>query len=141
MLFRSVQNAWSWGYPTEGNPDPYFIIKENGNTIYSSNYVQDDGTPPTWNLSLNLNPANTYVMEVWDEDNYEFVYGGNDFIGSHAMNLNGCNGCAAGNDAVVNYTINHVVIPPAPSVISVDTVHVNGYPGTPNIVFDSLNHV
>ena len=137
----TVQNAWSWGYPTEGNPDPYFIIKENGNTIYSSNYVQDDGTPPTWNLSLNLNPANTYVMEVWDEDNYEFVYGGNDFIGSHAMNLNGCNGCAAGNDAVVNYTINHVVIPPAPSVISVDTVHVNGYPGTPNIVFDSLNHV
>lgn len=137
----NIQNAWSWGFPTEGNPDPYFVIKQNGTTIYSSNYVQDDGTPPTWNLSLNLTPGNTYVMEVWDEDNYEFIYGGNDLIGTHTMSLNGCSGCAAGNDAVVNYTINHVVIPPVPSVLSVDTVHVNGYPGTPNIVFDSVNHV
>ena len=137
----NIQNATSWGYPAEGNADPYFVIKANGSTVYSSTYAQDDNTPNTWNLNLNLNSGLSYVLEVWDEDNYEFIFGGNDYLGSHTMNLNGCSGCAAGSDATASYTINHLAIPPTPSVVSIDTVHVHDYPGVPNIVFDSLNHL
>ena len=65
-----------------------------------------------------MNAANTYVIEVWDEDDYEIFYGGDDLVGTHTMNINGCSGCAAGNDAIVSYNINHVVIPPVPLAIT-----------------------
>lgn len=141
VTINTIQSVFSWGYPTELNPDPYFKIKENGNIIYNSNYVEDTYPPLSWTVSIVMDPANTYVLEVWDEDDYEIFYGGDDLIGTHTMNLNGCSGCAAGTDAIVSYTIDHVIIPPAPSVVSADTVHVNGYPGEPNIYYDSLNHV
>lgn len=140
VTMNSIQDVFTWGYPTELNPDPYFKIKENGAIIYNSNYEEDIHPPLSWTVSIVMNPANTYDMEVWDEDDYEIFYGGDDLIGTHTMSLNGCSGCAAGTDAIVSYTINHVIIPPVPSVISVDTVRVYGYPGEPNIVFDSLDH-
>lgn len=141
VTINTIQNVFSWGYPTELNPDPYFKILENGITIYNSTYVADTPPPLSWTVSIIMNPANTYVMEVWDEDDYEIFYGGDDLVGSHTMSLNGCSGCAAGTDAIVSYNINHLIIPPTPSVISVDTVHVYGYPGVPNISYDSLTQV
>lgn len=141
VTINTIQNVFSWGYPTELNPDPYIVIKENGNTVYSSTYYGDTPAPVSWTFSLNMNVGSTYTMEVWDEDDYEIFYGGDDLIGTHTMNFNGCSGCAAGSDAIVSYNINHVIIPPTPAVVSVDTVHVSGYPGEPNIVFDSINHV
>lgn len=140
VTINTIQNVFSWGYPTELNPDPYFKIKENGNVIYNSNYIADTPPPLSWTVSIVMNPANTYVIEVWDEDDYEIFYGGDDLVGTHTMSLGGCSGCAAGTDAIVSYVIDHVVIPPTPLVISADTVRVYGYPGEPNIVFDSLNH-
>jgi len=140
VTINTIQNVFSWGYPTELNPDPYFKIKENGNVIYNSNYVADTPPPLSWTVNIVMNSANTYVIEVWDEDDYEIFYGGDDLVGTHTMNLNGCSSCAAGTDAIVSYTINHVVIPPVPFVVSVDTVRVYGFPGEPNIEFDSLNH-
>ncbi len=140
VTINTIQNSFNWGYPTELNPDPYFRIKENGNVIYNSNYVEDTYPPLSWTVSIVMNAANTYIIEVWDEDDYEIIYGGDDLVGSHTMSLNGCSGCAAGADAVVSYNINHVVIQPTPSVVSVDTVRVYGYPGIPNIIFDSLAH-
>lgn len=141
VTINTIQSVFTWGYPTELNPDPYFKIKENGIVIYNSTYIEDTYPPLSWSVNILLNPANTYLLEVWDEDDYEIFYGGDDFIGNHTMNLNGCSGCAAGTDAIVSYTINYVNIPPVPSVVSVDTVHVNGYPGEPNIYYDSLTQV
>lgn len=141
VTINSISNSFDWGYPTELNPDPYFKIKEDGNVIYNSSYVGDTYPPLSWTTSIVMDPAKVYVIEVWDEDDYEIVYGGDDFIGSHTMSLNGCSGCAAGSNSIVSYVINHVVIPPTPSVISADTVHVYDYPNEPNIVYDSLQHV
>ncbi len=137
---QSIQSSTSWGYPIDGNPDLYVIVKENGTPIYQSNYVTDTWPPNAWlNLSVNLNPALPHTLEVWDEDDFEFGFGGDDYIGTHTMSLNGCVGCAAGI-SVVDYTINHIVIPPTPSVVTNDTIHVYGYPGIPNMYYDSLNH-
>lgn len=138
----SIQNSSSvWGYPIDGNPDLYVIVKENGTPVYQSSYFADQFPPVGWTgLNINMNPANTYVLEVWDEDDFEFGFGADDFVGSHTMSLNGCTGCAA-NISVVDYTVNHTVVPPTPSVYTDDTVHVYGFPGTPNIYFDSLTHV
>lgn len=140
VTINTIQNTFTWGYPTELNPDPYIIIKENGTPVYNSTYFGDTPAPVSWTFSLVMNSGSTYTLEVWDEDDYEIFYGGDDLIGTHIMNFNGCSGCAAGTDAIVSYNINHVVIPPVPDVISVDTVHVYGFPGDPNITWDSLNH-
>lgn len=142
ITITSIQNSASvWGYPVDGNPDLFVIVKENGTPVYQSGFFQDQFPVVGWTgLNVNMNPANTYVLEVWDEDDNEFGFGADDFVGSHTMSLNGCIGCAA-NISVVDYTVNHLVVPPTPSVITDDTVHVHGYPGIPNIVFDSLNHV
>lgn len=141
VTINSISNSFDWGYPTELNPDPYFKILEDGNVIYNSSYVGDTYPPLSWTTSIVMDPTKVYVIEVWDEDDYELFYGGDDFIGSHTMSFNGCSGCAAGSNSVVSYLIDHVVIPPTPSVISADTVHVYGYPNEPNIVYDSLQHV
>lgn len=137
----SIQNSSSvWGYPVDGNPDLFVIVKENGNPVYQSAYFADQFPPVSWTgLNINMNPANSYVLEVWDEDDYEFGFGADDYVGNHTMSLNGCTGCAA-NISVVDYTVNHVIVPPLPAVITDDTVHVYGFPGTPNIWYDSLNH-
>lgn len=140
VTINTIQSTFAWGFPTELNPDPYFKIKENGAVIYQSTYFADQFPPVSWPVSILLDPTKTYEMEVWDEDDYEIFYGGDDLIGTHTMSLNGCAGCAAGTDAIVSYAINHVVIPPLPFITSVDTVRVYGYPGIPNVVYDSLNH-
>lgn len=138
----SIQNSSSvWGYPVDGNPDLFVIVKENGNPIYQSSYFADQFPLVSWSgLNINMNPADTYTLEVWDEDDYEFGFGADDFVGSHTMSLNGCTGCAA-NISTVDYAVTHTVVPPTPTIITDDTVHVYGFPGEPNIVYDSLNHV
>jgi hypothetical protein len=137
---QSIQSSASWGYPIDGNPDLYVIVKDNGNPVYQSNYYADTWPPNSW-LSLNVNMVvgDTYTMEVWDADSFEFGFGADDYIGTLTMSFNGCLGCAAGI-SVVDYTVNHVVIPPTPTVVTNDTVHVFGFPGIPNIYYDSLNH-
>ncbi|MFN3341127.1 MAG: T9SS type A sorting domain-containing protein [Flavobacteriales bacterium] len=140
VTINSISTAFSWGWPTELNPDPYFKIKENGVVIHQSNYIQDAFPPHTWPVSIQMDPAKTYVLEVFDEDDYEIIYGGDDLIGSHTMSLSGCTGCAAGSNSTVSYIVNNILIPPIPSVQSTDTVRVFPYPGVPNIVYDSLAH-
>lgn len=137
----SIQNSASvWGYPVDGNPDLFVIVKENGTPVYQSSYFADQFPPVGWTgLNINMNPANTYVLEVWDEDDFEFGFGADDYVGNHTMSLNGCSGCAA-NISVVNYAVTHTIVPPSPAIITDDTVHVYGFPGIPNIYYDSLNH-
>lgn len=138
----SIQNSSSvWGYPVDGNPDLFVIVKENGTPVYQSGFFQDQFPPVGWTgLNINMNPANTYVLEVWDEDDNEFGFGSDDLVGTHTMSLNGCVGCAA-NISVVDYAVTHTVVPPSPAIITDDTVRVYGYPGQPNIAYDSLNHI
>jgi hypothetical protein len=126
------------GFPSYETPDAYVILKENGNTIFQSPIAGNQNTPVGWNTSILLNPSNTYVIEVWEADDSfgELQFFGDDYMGSHTLMLTGCNGCAAGTSSI-NYNVNHQIIYPNAAVVSVDTVHVYGYPPVPSISFDS----
>lgn len=128
-------------FPSYENADAYFKLFQNGTLIYQSNIIGDQNPPVQWNTSLNLNPANTYLIEIWEADDSfgETYFGADDFMGSHTLSLNGCSGCGAGTSNF-NYTINHQVIYPSPSVLAQDTIHVYGYPPTPVINYDQASH-
>jgi hypothetical protein len=128
-------------FPSYENADAYFKLFQNGTLIYQSNIIGDQNPPVQWNTSLNLNPANTYLIEIWEADDSfgETYFGADDFMGSHTLSLNGCNGCGAGTSNF-NYTINHQVIYPSPNIIAQDTIHVYGYPPTPVINYDQASH-
>lgn len=128
-------------FPSYENADAYFKLFQNGTLLYQSNIIGDQNPPVEWTTSINLNPANTYVFEIWEaDDSYgETYFGADDFMGSHTLNLNGCNGCGAGTSNF-NYSINHQVIYPSPNVVAQDTIHVYGYPPTPVISYDLASH-
>ena len=128
-------------FPSYENADTYFKLFQNGIQIYQSSIIGDQNPPVQWTTSINLNPANTYFFEIWEADVSfgETYFGADDFMGSYTLNLNGCNGCGAGTSNF-NYTINHQVIYPSPTIISQDTVHVHGYPQIPIIAYDQANH-
>jgi len=128
-------------FPSYDNADAYFKLFQNGTLIYQSNIIGDQNPPVQWTTSINLNPANFYVFEIWEADESfgEPILGADDFMGSHTANINGCIGCGAGTSNF-NYTINHQVIYPSPTVIAQDTIHVYGYPATPSISYDQASH-
>ena len=128
-------------FPSYENADAYFKLFQNGTLVYQSNIIGDQNPPVEWTTSINLNPANTYVFEIWeaDESYGETYFGADDFMGSHTLNLNACNGCGAGTSNF-NYSINHQVIYPSPTVIAQDTIHVYGYPPIPVICYDLATH-
>ncbi len=148
----SVTENWlgePWGPELlNGNqPDPYFILYENGTLIYQSNYEYNNDGPITWTMNLILDPNNIYEISVMDADetaasdnNAEFLAGSDDFIGSHILNLNGCGNCSAGSYSDVSYNINYQQILPVPFIQSVDTIHVYDYPGQPNINYNPINY-
>jgi len=129
------------GFPSYESADAYFILKENGATIYQSSIIGDQDPPVSWTTNILLDPLNTYVIEIWDADESfgEVLLGADDYMGNHTLSLNGCNGCAAGTSAI-NYQVNHQIINPSPVVISEDTVHVYGYPSDPIIQYNMAIH-
>ncbi len=137
LTVTSMSN-YGGGFPSFETADAYFILKENGTAIFQSSIMGNQNPPVSWSTGIILNPANTYVVEVWEADDSfgELQFFGDDFMGSHTLMLTGCNGCAAGTSNI-NYTVNQQVIYPNPTVISIDTVHVYGYPPVPQITFDS----
>jgi len=132
-------SGYGEGFPSYEDADSYYIILENGSLFSQSSIITNVDPPVSWTTSLLLDPVNTYTLEIWESDATEPLLGADDFMGAASMNINGCIGCAAGT-AIVNYIIDHVIIYPAPSVISVDTVHVSGYPTTPSVIWDSVSH-
>lgn len=128
-------------FPSYENADAYFKLFQNGTLIYQSTIIGDQNPPVQWNTSINLNPSNTYVVEIWEADDSfgESYFGADDFMGSHTLNLNGCNGCGAGTSNF-NYSINHQLIYPSPNIVAQDTIHVYGYPPTPVITYDQAIH-
>jgi PKD repeat protein len=128
-------------FPSYDNADTYFKLLENGILVFQSSIIGDQNPPVQWSTSMNLNPSSTYVIEIWEADDGigEVLFGGDDYMGSHTISLNGCNSCAAGTSNF-NYTINHQIIYPQVQVLAQDTVHVYGFPNTPVIAYDSLNH-
>jgi hypothetical protein len=128
-------------FPSYESADAYFKLFQNGTLIYQSNIIGDQNPPVEWTTSINLNPVNNYVFEIWEADaSYgEPLLGADDFMGSHTVNINGCAGCGAGTSNF-NYTINHQVIYPSPNVVAQDTIHVYGYPPTPMITYDQASH-
>ncbi len=133
-------SGYGGGFPSYDNADTYYKIFENGTLFNQSSFIADTDPPVSWATSLILNPANTYTIEIWEADDSagEVILGADDYIGSHTMNLSGCNGCAAGN-STINYAINYQQILPSANIVSVDTVHVGDYPIAPTLSFDSLN--
>jgi hypothetical protein len=140
VAVTSMSN-YGGGFPSYDNADAYFILKENGATIYQSPIIGDQNPPVNWNTSILLNPSNTYVIEVYEADDSfgEVILGADDYMGNHTLNITGCNGCAAGT-STINYTINHQVIYPIPTIVSIDTIHVYGYPAVPIIDYTTANH-
>jgi hypothetical protein len=143
----SSMTNYGEGFPSYETADTYIKILENGNSIFNSSITADQNPPVSFTTSIVLNPANTYVIQVYeaDESNGDFLLGADDFMGNHTVMLSGCNGCAvsggdSGSGATINYTVTNQTIYPTPTVISVDTVHVYGYPPNPVISYDSLSH-
>lgn len=137
----SAMSNYGGGFPSYDNADTYFILKENGTTIYQSSIIGDQNPPVSWTTSILLNPASTYTITVYDADDSfgEVVLGADDLMGSTTLSLNGCGGCTAGT-STVNYAVNHQIIYPNPIVISEDTIHVYGYPNSPLISYDQVAH-
>jgi len=139
---------WGWELLNGNEPDPYFILYENGTLIYQSNYEYNNDGPITWTMNITLDPNNSYEIAVVDADESaaatstsEFTYGADDFIGSHVINFGGCGNCNAGSYADVGYNIDYQQIYPVPSIQSIDTINIHDYPGQPNINFDPVNFV
>jgi hypothetical protein len=133
---------------TSNQPDPYFILRENGNLIYQSNFVLNDDGPNTWSVNINLHPDSIYTIDVMDADqtaasanSWELTFGSDDYIGFYTIDFQSCNQCSAGSDAVISDSIIYQQVFPVPSVQSVDTIRVGYSPGKPNIIYDSLNYV
>jgi hypothetical protein len=129
------------GFPSYDNADSYFKLLQNGAVVYQSGIIGDQNPPVQWSLNVNLNPNSTYTIEIWEaDDSYAEPYFGNDdYIGSHTLNLNGCNACAAGN-ATINYHIEMQQILPSPQITTIDTIVIYELPATPIIAYDSLSH-
>ncbi len=138
VTIQSMSN-YGGGFPSNDDADAYYVIYENGTIFSQSGIIGNTNPPVSWSASVLLNPANSYTIEVWESDAGEILFGADDFMGSAPMNINGCTGCAVGT-SVVNYTISYQQILPVPTVISVDTVHVNGFPATPVVTWDSIPH-
>ena len=152
VTIHNISGGWGPEYIpfvyTNNKPDPYFIVRENGNLIYQSNFIHNDNGPNTWQVNINLHPDSNYTIDVMDADQtaasasqYELTFGADDFIGTHNMNFISCNSCTAGSDATVSTVISYQEILPVPSVQSLDTVKVGTPPGNPNIVYDSSNYI
>lgn len=138
LTIQSMSN-YGGGFPAFEAADAYYIIYENG-TIYSQSGVIADTDPPvSWSTSVLLDPAQSYTIEIWESDAGEIGFGADDFMGVAPLNINGCTGCAVGT-SVIDYSISYQQILPSPSVISIDTVHVSGYPAIPSVSWDSIPH-
>lgn len=138
-LTINSMSGYGEGFPSYEAADAFYVLLQNGTVVATSSIITDTDPPVSWPASTLLDPALTYTIEIWESDAAEPLLGGEDFIGTHTLNIGGCNGCAAGT-ANISYTITHQQILPVPLVISVDTIEVFGNPGQPNIYFDSVNH-
>ena len=140
LTINSMTN-FGGSFPSFESADAYFKIRENGTLIYQSSIIGDQNPPVFWTLNLNINPNSSYNIEIWEaDDSYgEPYFGADDYIGSQALNLNGCAGCMAGT-ANINYLISQFELTPAPAILAIDTIVVYPTPDAPNINFDSLSH-
>jgi len=140
-LHITTMSNYGGGFPSYDNADSYFKLLQNGALVYQSGIIGDQNPPVQWALNINLNPNTTYTVEIWEaDDSYAEPYFGNDdYIGSHTLNLNGCNACNAGN-ANINYSILTQQILPTPFITTIDTIVIYELPNAPIIAFDSLSH-
>lgn len=141
LTINSMSN-FGGGFPSYEDADAYFILKENGVSIYQSSIIGDTDPPVSWTTSVLLNPLNTYIVEIWEADDSfgEVLFGADDYMGNHTLNISGCNGCAAGT-STINYSIVNQTIYPSPIIISADTVIVYGYPAVPLVSYNIASNV
>lgn len=74
----------SWWYTTFADelPDLYIMVKNSsGQTVYTSNYLNNANTPITFNNINVLLSESPYTLELWDYD----VIGEDDFGGSYVI--------------------------------------------------------
>jgi hypothetical protein len=145
LTINSMSN-YGGGFPSFDNADSYFVLLENDQPVYQSGIVMDTNPPVTWNVSIVLNPASVYKIQIWEADDSagELWFFGDDYIGQNTLNFNGCGGCAlSGGDGGgnISYTVTNQTILPFPAVVSVDTVYVYGYPDQPVINYDEVENL
>ncbi len=132
-------SGYGSGFPSFDDADAFYIIYENGSIFSQSGIIADTEPPVSWPASVLLDPAQSYTIEIWESDASEPLFGADDFMGSAPLNINGCTGCAVGT-AVVDYSISYQQILPSPSVISIDSVFISGFPTIPTVTWDSIPH-
>jgi len=144
LTINSIEN-YGGGFPSFEAADAYFILLENDVPVYQSSIIMDTDPPVSWNVSIVLNNSSTYKIEIWeaDESAGELWFFGDDYMGQHILNFNGCGGCAisGGTGGNISYTVSSQTILPFPAVISQDTVLVYGYPDAPVIQYDETENV
>ena len=64
-------------------------VKENGNVIYQSSVIGNTNPAVSFTTSVLLNPANTYVLQVYEADETfgDLLFGADDFMGNHTIML------------------------------------------------------
>ncbi len=135
-----ISNASGWGQDAEdffGDPDPYFyLFDEEGNQIFSSNVLEDNSFPVSWDLD-NIPLSNqTYSLQVWDQDG---VVTGDDNLGSVSFDGYSSSSTLTNGDLVVEYTI--LEVQPMPFADVVDTIYVYDSPSQPSFSYDEENVV
>jgi hypothetical protein len=140
-LTINSMSGYGEGFPSYETADPYFILLENNVPVYQSPIIMDTNPPVSWSLNIVLNRSSTYRIEVWEADETagEWFFFGDDFIGRHTLNFNGCGGCAlsgGGGNGNISYVVSYQQIFPFPAVTSQDTVRVFPYPDQPVINYD-----
>lgn len=120
----------SWGAPADLNPDMYIKLYDGSmNLVYTSAVVNNQQPPVTYAIPNILLANETYTVHVWDEDGG--LFGADDDLGSTTFLGHSASGSSTTGSTSISYTIS--AVGPFPVVSSTDTVHVFGYPNTPNI--------
>ena len=112
------------------DPDYYYILKQNGNVIVTSQTITNHAPPTNIPTNDEVLQDSTYVLEVWDEDGG--LAGADDYCGD--INFNGHSSGAqtlSNGSLVVSITIQHPIV----TFTEVDTISVFNNPPLPNISY------
>ncbi|MBK6932609.1 MAG: T9SS type A sorting domain-containing protein [Saprospirales bacterium] len=118
-----------------GQPDLYlFILNPAGSEVFNSSpYINNTNLPHTFMANLNLDPAGSYRLEVWDEDSG--LEGSDDPCGTIYFNAQNDGDTLVSGSFRVVLQIEH----PVEEVFTKDTVLVYPEPMTPVVTANVLS--
>ena len=116
--------------------DFYYVLKLNGNAIYTSQTIDNDAPPtsiPTLNQTL---MDTTYVLEIWDEDGG--LAGSDDFCGDVSFNGHDDDTLTLTNGSL---TVKIIIQHPIVTITETDTISVFNNPPVPFVSYQPNDSV